>query len=229
MVTLHIGNKNYSSWSLRPWVLMKVLGIAFDEQLHPFPDGRSSYPEFSRFSPSGLVPVLADGDTVVWESLSIVEYLAERHPGVWPADPAARAWARSAAAEMHGGFSALRNICGMNCGIRVRLPEISPPLQANLDRLEALWAEGLDRFGGPYLAGPAFTAVDAFFCPVAFRVQTYGLPLGDRAAAYVQRLLALPAMQDWYDAGVAETFRESGHEAEQRAAGEWTADYRATA
>jgi glutathione S-transferase len=229
MYALDIANKNYSSWSLRPWVLLTTLGIPFEERLHPFPADRPSYPEFRAFSPSGLVPVLHDGANAVWESLSIVEYLAERHDGVWPDDAATRAWARSAAAEMHGGFSALRNTCGMNCGIRVRLPRIEPPLQGNLDRIEELWTEGPDRFGGPFLAGPAFSAVDAFFCPVAFRIQSYGLPLGARAKAYADRLLALPAMQDWYDAALKETFREPNHEAETRAAGEWTADLRATA
>ena len=228
MYTLHIANKNYSSWSLRPWVLMRELGIPFEEKLHPFPEG-SSYPIFSKFSPTGLVPVLNDGDTVVWESLGIVEYLAERHATVWPEDAVARAWARSATAEMHGGFSALRNVCTMNCGIRVRLHEVSAALQRDVDRLDVLWSEGLARFGGPFLAGPAFTAVDAFFCPVAFRVQTYGLTLGDTAAAYVERLLALPAMREWYDAGLGETYREAGHEAEAHAAGEVVEDLRATA
>lgn len=227
MYTLHIANKNYSSWSLRPWVLMRELGIPFEEALHPFPAG-SSYPEFSKFSPTGLVPVLHDDDTVVWDSLGIVEYLADRHEGVWPAEAQAKAWARCAAIEMHGGFSVLRNTCGMNCGIRVQLHEISEALQRNLDRIEALWTEGLERFGGPFLAGSRFTAVDAFFCPVAFRIQTYGLSLSPAAMAYAQRLLALPAMIEWYEAGLAETFRDPPHDAEARAVGEWTADLRAS-
>lgn len=227
--TLHIANKNYSSWSLRPWVLMRSLDIPFREELHPFPQGRPSYPEFVAFSPSGLVPVLHDGDLVVWESLGIVEYLAERHDGVWPASPAARAWARSAAAEMHGGFTPLRSICGMNCGIRVRLREVTPALQRDLDRLDALWREGIERFGGPFLAGDAFSAVDAFFCPVAFRIQTYGLQLGSTAMAYADRLLALPAMQQWYQSALAETFRDAPHDAEAEAAGEVLEDLRATA
>jgi glutathione S-transferase len=227
MYTLHIGNKNYSSWSLRPWVLMTTLGIPFEEQLHRFPSGRSSYPEFRHFSPTGLVPVLDDGDAKYWESLGIVEYLAERHPGVWPAEPAARAWARSATAEMHAGFSNLRNICGMNCGIRVKLKAFPEGLKRDLERIEELWNEGRSRFGGPFLAGNAFTAVDAFFCPVAFRVQTYGLPLNEDNAAYVQRLLDLPAMRQWYEAGLKEDFREAGHEGENKQAGEWLADHRA--
>ena len=228
MYTLHIANKNYSSWSLRPWVLMKTLGIPFEEVLQPF-DESGSYSKFRQFSPTGLVPLLRDGDTVVWDSLAIVEYLAEHHPGVWPADPVARAFARSASAEMHSGFSALRSTCSMNCGIRVRLNDIPPRLEKDLDRLDELWGEGLARFGGPFLAGPNFGAVDAFYAPVAFRVQTYAVPLNSASTAYVNRLLQLPAMQDWYAAALRETWREPAHEAEMREVGEWTADFRATA
>lgn len=228
MPTLHIANKNYSSWSLRPWVLMKVLGIPFEEVLHPFAPG-SNYEAFRAFSPTGKVPCLVDGDIVVWESLAIVEYLAENHPAVWPADKAARAFARAVSAEMHGGFSSLRNICTMNCGLRVALNEITPALRSDIDRIDAIWSEGLSRFGGPFLAGDAFTAADAFFAPVAFRVQTYGLELSAPAAAYGANLRALPAMVEWYEAGLAETWREPGHEAEAQAAGAITSDLRATA
>jgi glutathione S-transferase len=228
MYTLHIGNKNYSSWSLRPWVLLRTLGIPFEEVLRPFSAG-GSYAEFRSFSPTGLVPVLEDGGISVCDSLAIVEYVAEDHPAVWPADRAARAFARSAAAEIHSGFSALRNTCGMNVGLRIRLPGIKPDLRRDLDRLDELWTEGLTRFGGPFLAGGTFTAVDAFYCPVAFRIQTYGLALSPAAMDYAAGLLALPAMRDWYEAGIAETWREPGHEADQRAAGGWIADLRATA
>jgi glutathione S-transferase len=147
MYELYIGNKNYSSWSLRPWVLMSELGIAFAEHVVAFDPG-TSWTKFRAFSPSGKVPCLVDGGTVVWDSLGITEYLAERHAGVWPGDAVARAWARCAAAEMHSGFSALRNTCSMNCGLRVRLHEISPALQRDLDRTEELWLEGLRRFAG---------------------------------------------------------------------------------
>ena len=228
MYTLHIANKNYSSWSLRPWVLMKTLGIPFEEVLHPFPEDGPSYPTFSKFSPTGLVPVLNDGETVVWESLGIVEYLADRHTGIWPEAEAPRAWAQSAAAEMHGGFPALRNICGMNCGIRVKL-RITRRRYAATSTGSMHCDGGLTRFGGPFLAGSAFGAVDAFFCPVAFRIQTYGLALGDPAAGYPKRLLALPAMQEWYESALKETFREPVHEADAKASGEWTEDLRATA
>jgi glutathione S-transferase len=130
---------------------------------------------------------------------------------------------------MHGGFSALRNICSMSCGIRVRLHEVSPALAQDVARIDELWSEGLARFGGPFLAGAAFTAADAFFAPVAFRVQSYGLVLSDPAAAYARRLLALPAMREWYDAALRETRREPGHEAEVLAAGTVIEDLRATA
>jgi glutathione S-transferase len=226
MYTLWIANKNYSSWSLRPWVLMRALGIPFEEHIEPFgetgPDGG-----FRRFSPSGKVPCLHDGNTVVWDSLAIVEYLAERHPGVWPADAAARAWARSAAAEMHSGFVALRSICSLNCGLRIQLHQITMPLRADIARLEELWSEGLSRHGGPWLGAGAFSAVDAFFAPVAFRIQTYGLPLGDAARGYTDRLLALPAMQQWYAEALAEIWRDEPHDAEIPLVGVITEDMRA--
>ena len=226
MYALYIANKNYSSWSLRPWVLLKALDIAFEERFVPFLDA-GSYETFRKFSPTGLVPCLVDGSLTVWDSLAIVEYVAEDHPQVWPADRAARAWARSASAEMHSGFSALRNICGMNIGVRVKLHETTPALAQNIARLEELWTEGLSRFGGPFLAGDSFTAADAFFCPVAFRIQTYGLDLGETARAYAQRLLDLPAMKDWYEAGVAETVRDNPHDAEIADVGTLIEDLRA--
>jgi glutathione S-transferase len=229
MYILHIANKNYSSWSLRPWVLMKTLRIEFEERQHIFPADGPSYAAFRSFSPSGLVPVLEDGSWTAWDSLGITEYLAERHHGVWRAQRHARDWSKSAVTEMHGGFSALRNTCGMNVGIRARVHSISAPLQRDLDRLDELWNDGLLRFGGPLLTGEEFTAVDAFYCPVAFRIQTYGLELSGNAMDYAQRLLALPAMKDWYAAGIAEPHREPIHEAETAGAHEVTADYRAKA
>jgi glutathione S-transferase len=228
MYELYIANKNYSSWSLRPWVLMRELAIAFHERLVPFSQG-SSWESFRHFSPSGQVPCLGDGDTVVWDSLGITEYLAERHAGVWPQDAKARAWARCAAAEMHSGFGTLRARCTMNCGIRVRLEEMPPALTRDISRIGELWNEGLQRFGGPFLAGKAFTAVDAFFAPVAFRVQTYGLVLDETAAAYAARLRALPAMRSWYEDALAETWREPGHEAEVKRTGTLLEDLRGRA
>ena len=226
MPTLYIANKNYSSWSLRPWVLMRELGVPFEERLLRFGD-QAAWADFKKLSPHGKVPCLADGGLVVWESLAIVEYLAERHPSVWPAEGAARAYARSAAAEMHAGFAELRNRCSMSCGVRIRLHEITPTLTRDLARLEALWADGIARFGGPFLAGKRFTAVDAFFAPVAFRVQTYGLTLGAEARAYVERLLALPSMRAWYASGLEETFRDLPHEAEIAQVGHLLEDLRA--
>ncbi|WP_235041679.1 glutathione S-transferase family protein [Vreelandella profundi] len=231
MLDLYIANKNYSSWSLRPWVLMKVLDIPFNEHLMPFEGGfGESHDTFLRFSPSGLVPCLvdvtADGELAVWDSLAIIEYLAEQYAPVWPTDKLARAWARSAAAEMHSGFGALRDDCSMNCGVRVELKGLSDSLKADIARLDALWQQGLERFGGPYLAGAHFTAVDAFYAPVAFRVQTFNLPVSEDAKAYVDRLLALPAMRAWYQSALEEQWREPMHETETLKNGTLTADYR---
>ena len=226
---LHIANRNYSSWSLRPWVLMRELAIPFEERLVPFEPSDRPNP-FLAFSPSGKVPCLHDDDgVVVWDSLAIVERLAERRPDVWPLDAAARAWARSAAAEMHAGFPTLRAVCSMNCGVRVRLHAVPPALATECARLDALWAEGLDRFGGPFLAGASFTAVDAFFAPVAFRAQTYAPPLAPRSLDYVARLLALPAMRAWYEAALAEPWRDPEHEADLARSGTVTEDLRARA
>jgi glutathione S-transferase len=224
---LFIANKNYSSWSLRPWVLMRTLSIPFDEQLMPFGAG-SQAEVFGSFSPSGKVPCLVDGETVVWDSRAIIEYLAESHPAAWPADRSARAWARCAAAEMHSGFFTVRNLCSMNCGVRVRIDPWPPALQAEWERLSALWDDGLTRFGGPFLAGPHFTAVDAFFAPLAFRAQTYSPTLSARSNEYLARLLALPAMQAWYAEALAEPWRHQGHEDEIHAAGSVLQDLRAT-
>ncbi|MGD8579803.1 MAG: glutathione S-transferase family protein [Lysobacterales bacterium] len=226
MYRLFIANKNYSSWSLRPWVLMRALDIAFEEVMNPFRQG-SNFENFRRFSPNGRVPCLHDGSTVVWDSLAIVEYLAERHDGVWPADTLARAWARCAACDMHSGFVALRNACSMSCGQRVELASVDAPLQADVERLDELWSEGLDRFEGPWLAGKGFTAADAFYAPVAFRLQTYGLQLSEPARAYAERLLSHPAMLEWYEAALAEPWRDEGHEQEVAAAGTVLADARA--
>ena len=228
MYTLIVGNKNYSSWSLRPWLLLRVLDIPFTEQLMPFID-YGSHVAFREFSPTGRVPLLVDGPISVWDSLAITEYVAQDHASVWPADRAARAFARSIAAEMHSGFVALRNICTMNCGIRVQLADRPPALEQDLARIDEIWCEGLARFGGPFLAGASFTAADAFYAPVALRLQTYGITLSQPAAEYASRLLALPQLMQWYAAGLAETWREPVHEAEARAAGKITHDLRATA
>ena len=226
MYQLIITNKNYSSWSLRPWVLMRECAIPFNESLIPMGDGCP--PSAIRdVSPTGKVPCLIDGQLLVWDSLAIVEYLAERHTQIWPIDATARAWARSAAAEMHSGFTELRERCTMNCGIRVRLDALVPPLASELARLDTLWAEGLAKFGGPFLAGNHFTAVDAFYAPIAFRVQTYGLEMAPLSMQYLSRLLALASMQEWFSAALAEPWRDAAHEAEAHRAGTWMEDRRA--
>jgi glutathione S-transferase len=211
MYDLYIANKNYSSWSLRAWVLMRELRLAFREHLVPFGQ-EASWRSFRKVSPSGKVPCLVDGDTVVWDSLAIAEYLAEANDAVWPEQAEARAWARSAAAEMHSGFSELRGRCSMTCGQRIRLHETPAALEHDIARLGSLWNEGLRRFGGPFLAGKAFTAVDAFYAPVAFRIQSYRLPLDAPAAAYAEHLLGIGAMREWYAAALKETLRDAPHE-----------------
>jgi glutathione S-transferase len=226
MYELFIGNKNYSSWSMRPWVLMRQLHISFTEQLRPFHLNKGEG-DFKRFSPSGKVPLLVHGDQRVWDSLAITEYLAESHPGVWPTLADARAFARSAAAEMHSGFSHLRNDCSMSVGVRIRLHRMSDALRAELARLDELWAMGIERFGGPFLAGARFSAVDAFYAPVATRIQTYGLPVTDRAGRYAALLLQQSAVTEWIKGGLAETFRDGSHEQEILATGELLRDLRA--
>ena len=225
MYELFIGNKNYSSWSMRPWVLMRQLDIAFTEHLRPF-HLNTGEGAFRRFSPSGKVPLLVDGAQHVWDSLAITEYLAERHPGVWPTDAAARAFARCAAAEMHSGFGALRNECSMSVGVRIRLHRMSDGLRADLARLDELWGQGISQFGGPFLAGARFTAADAFFAPVATRIQTYGLPVTERAARYADLLLQQSAVAEWIRDGIAETFPDIPHEKEILASGELLQDLR---
>lgn len=223
---LYIANKNYSSWSLRPWLLMRTLGIPFEERLVPFESG-SNWAAFRRFSPNGKVPCLVDGDNRVWDSLAIVEYLAECWPAVWPADRGARAWARSAVAEMHSGFTALRSQCPMNCGLEVALTKVDAALEQDISRIGELWEQGLGRFGGPFLAGDAFTAVDAFYAPVVFRLSNYQLPLSPAAAGYVTRMLALPELQAWRTAALREPWREPEHEREALQAGTLVRDHRA--
>jgi glutathione S-transferase len=222
MYQLIIANKNYSSWSLRPWLLLKQLKIPFTEELVPF--GTAA---FGQVSPTGKVPCLVDGSLTVWDSLAIIEYVAEKDQAVWPSSRQVRAWARSAAAEMHSGFGALRQHCTMNVGIRVRINTLSTTLKLELERLDHLWCEGLRDFGGPFLAGERFTAVDAFYAPVCFRIKTYGLELSVEAAAYADRLLSLEPMREWYASAIAELWRDDAHEREANDAGTLLADLRA--
>ena len=224
MYVLITANRNYSSWSLRPWVLMQGLGIAFEDRLEPF-TGPVNYGAFRSFSPTGQVPALLHDGRTIHDSLGIALYLADRHDGVWPADPDARAWAQCAVAEMHSGFSALRNDCTMNVGVRVTPKPMSDALRSNVARIRELFEEGLAKFGGPWLAGAGFSAADAFFAPVAFRIRTYGLDVG-AGQAWVDHMLAHPAMLEWERQALLEEWREESHEAELAATGVITADYR---
>ena len=230
MYTLHIGNKNYSSWSLRPWLLMTQLSIPFKEQMNPFDEG-SSWDKFREFSPNGLVPCLIDKSDktqqrIVWDSLAIAEYLAEEHSSVWPADKEARAWARCATAEMHSGFSALRNQCPMICALRIKPNEVSQALQGDLDRIDELWNEGLNRFSGPFLAGADFSVVDAFYAPVIFRLRTYNFKMSDNVSSYLELMLSLDSMIKWNDEAIAEKWRETSHEQEVQESGIIIEDFR---
>jgi glutathione S-transferase len=205
-LTLVIGNKNYSSWSMRPWVLMRQLGIAFREVKLRFHSEEWAR-DIGRWSPSGLVPVLWRGEQAVWDTLAIAETLAEWHPGegVWPRDPAARAFARSMSAEMHSGFRELRTAMPMN--IRASLPGkgLTAGARADVARIEALWSEARRRFGagGPFLCG-AFCAVDAMFAPVVMRFATYGPPLSAESARYCEAVRGAPGVRAW----IAEALEE---------------------
>jgi glutathione S-transferase len=227
MFELHIANKNYSSWSLRPWLLMKALDIPFVEKLHYF-SSKETPSTFEALSPSAKMPVLVSNGFSIWDTLAIVEYLAEEYEEVWPSEKINRAWARSACAEMHSGFFSLRNECSMSVGVRVRLHEMSGALNADIARIESLWRDGFDRFNGVWLAGNQFTAVDAFFGPVAFRFRTYGILLGDRSQAYVERLLTHPAMIEWERGALNETVRDQSHDVGIERMGLTTQDFRSS-
>jgi glutathione S-transferase len=225
MYALYIANKYYSSWSLRPWILMKECGIPFEECLVPF-EHAENRKLFKAYAPNAQMPCLHDDDLVIWDSLGIAQYLAERHENIWPQDAKARAWAQSAAAEIHSSFFALRHLCPVNCGLRVALYTIPEAAARDIERIDEIWRDGLDRFGGPFLASASFTAVDAFYAPVCFRIQTYGLPFSPQAMAYNRRMLDRPTMLDWYEAGLREPYRESHRDQEPRNSGTVTADYR---
>ena len=213
MAKLYIGNKNYSSWSMRPWVAARAFGIAFEEVMVSFDFGPGSQflNKLKGVTPAGRVPTWLDDDGfAVWDSLAIIEYLADRHPehAVWPREPRARSRARSVCAEMHTGFGQLRNLCPMN--IEAWLPAVGQKLWAEQEglrkdvaRIDELWSEALANSGGPFLFGE-FSAADAFYAPVVMRVSRFGLPLSAAAAAYAERLQAHPAVQAWVDAALKE-------------------------
>jgi glutathione S-transferase len=205
-LTLVIGNKNYSSWSFRPWIAMKVAGIAFDEVVISLdaPDFKS---RVSKLSGTGKVPALDDNGTHVWESLAILEYLAERFPAarLWPADPAARACARAISSEMHAGFVPLRRACPMNMWRPVKKRELNDEAVANVRRIETMWADCRTRYGagGPFLFGP-FCAADAMYAPVVARFHTYDVEVDAAARAYMAAMRALPAWREWETAALKE-------------------------
>ncbi len=205
---LVIGNKNYSSWSMRPWVALRATDIAFEEVFIPLYTGAADKEKILSFSRSGKVPVLIDGDVTVWDSLAIIEYAAERFPEarLWPEDRASRAHARSISAEMHSGFAALRNECGMNLHRPVKPIALSDDTRANIARIQQIWTECRERYGkaGPFLFG-AFSGADAMYAPVVHRFRTYAIEVAPEAAAYMETMMALPAFQEWTRAGLAET------------------------
>jgi glutathione S-transferase len=207
MLRLIIGNKNYSSWSFRPWLAMKVAGIAFEESLLPL-DAPDFKARLAAFGGAGKVPLLIDGEIRVWESLAILEYLAEKFPGagLWPKEAAARAHARAIASEMHSGFSALRSQLPMNIRRAVNRPVLDAEAAADVARIEAIWTESRKRFGsgGPFLYG-TFGAADAMYAPVASRFHTYAVEVGAVARAYMAAIMKLPAWTEWREAALRET------------------------
>jgi glutathione S-transferase len=205
---LVIGNKNYSSWSMRPWLALRANDIAFEEVFIPLYTGDADKQRILAVTRSGKVPALIDGDVTVWDSLAIIEYLAERFPDarLWPQDRASRAHARSISAEMHSGFMALRNECPMNLHRPVRAIALSEDARANIARIQAIWLECRERHGkrGPFLFG-AFGAADAMFAPVVYRFRSFAIEVASEVHAYMDTMLALPAVQEWTKAGLAET------------------------
>jgi glutathione S-transferase len=206
---LAIGNKNYSSWSMRPWLALRANDIPFEEVVIPlYTDNPADKQRIVDFSRAGKVPVLVDGDITVWDSLAIIEYIAERFPEkkLWPDDRAARAHARAVCAEMHSGFMALRSECGMNLHRPVRAVKLSADAQANVARVQEIWRECRERHGaaGPFLFG-RFGAADAMFAPVVHRFRTYAIEVTPQAKAYMETMMALPAFQEWTKDGLAET------------------------
>lgn len=211
---LYIGNKNYSSWSMRPWVLLTNAGIPFDEVLlrfDSFSPGAAFRTAIDKINPVGKVPVLVDDGLVVWDTLAIAEYVAEKYPAkqLWPADARARARARSLCAEMHSGFTGLRGACPMN--IEASLPEAGalalrdkPAVRADVTRIEAIFSEQLTQHGGPFLFGSQFTVADAFYAPVCMRFKTYALSQRADANAYIERVRAAPGVAQWIAAALVE-------------------------
>ena len=205
---LVIGNKNYSSWSMRPWLALKANQIAFEEIFIPLYAGDTDKKRILGFTQSGKVPALLDDDVTIWDSLAIIEYAAERFPQtrLWPEDRASRAHARSISAEMHSGFAALRNECGMNLHRPVGAVALSDNARADIARVQQIWIECRERYGksGPFLFG-AFGGADAMFAPVVHRFRTYAIEAAPQARQYMDTMMSLPTFQEWTRAGLAET------------------------
>ncbi|MGD9671251.1 MAG: glutathione S-transferase family protein [Hyphomicrobiaceae bacterium] len=213
---LIIANKLYSSWSMRPWLVMRAIGLDFKETVIPLrqPDTAE---RIRAYSPSGKVPVLIDGDVKVWESLAIISYLADKYPDrpVWPDGNVARAHAKSIAMEMHGGFQPLRQACPMNLAKRFAAPAMSDDLAVSIARVEEIWRETRVRFGasGPYLFGARFTAADAMFAPVATRLDSYSIPVAPETRAYIDAIYANPYFAEWRAAAFKEPWTIPAYEA----------------
>jgi glutathione S-transferase len=207
-LTLVIGNKNYSSWSMRPWLALRASNIAFDEVFIPLYTGAADKQRILGFTHSGKVPALIDGDVTIWDSLAIIEYAAERFPDarLWPEDRARRAHARSISAEMHSGFAALRHECGMNLHRPVGAIALSAEARTDIARVQQIWIECRARYGksGPFLFG-SFGGADAMFGPVVHRFRTYAIAVEPEVKAYMDSMMLLPAFQEWTRAGLAET------------------------
>lgn len=207
-LTLYIGNKNYSSWSFRPWLAMKAANIAFEEVLIPIYTGAADKQRILDVSPAGKVPVLTDGDVTVWDSIAIIEYLAEKFPGagLWPKGTPARAHARAISAEMHGGFGGLRRECGMNIHRPIRAKALSDEARDNIARVQEIWSGCRERYGqaGPFLFG-AFSAADAMYAPVVHRFRTYAIDVSQPVREYMEAMLAHPAFAEWTTQALAET------------------------
>jgi glutathione S-transferase len=205
---LVIGNKNYSSWSMRPWLALRGSGIAFEEIFIPLYTGQADKDRILGFARSGKVPILIDGDVTVWDSLAIIEYVAERFPqaNLWPEDRSARAHARSISAEMHSGFLPLRNECGMNLHRPIGAIALSEDARANIARVQEIWTDCRERYGkrGPFLFG-AFGAADAMFAPVVHRFRTYAIAVSLEVKNYMETMIDFPPFKEWTEAGLAET------------------------
>jgi glutathione S-transferase len=213
MLKIVVGNKKYSSWSLRPWLVLKHAGVPFEEVVVPL-DMPDTAQNIRKYSPAGRVPVLIDGALAVWDSLAIAEYMNEKFPEkrLWPKDPAQRARARSISAEMHSGFSNLRNDCSMKIVQHYPFKPLRPETQADVDRIVSLWTECLRESGGPWLFGKEPCIADAFYAPVVSRFRTYSIPVSGAAKAYCDTVWAWPALQAWVADAQRETLRAKLHE-----------------